>query len=180
MEIAARPEERLGERTLNAIEDEIAELAANIHAATCRLLQLIYTFDANCGWRGWLSCGQWLSWRTDYSLEAAREKVRVARALPGLPKITAAFEKGEISYSEVRAMTRVASRETEEFFLQMCQRTLTLVGLLHADTIDRRTLPRSSPRGRSSCFASPIAGWSLGSKRSPSGSVPRHWRFCST
>jgi hypothetical protein len=108
-----------GERTMQALEAEIAELAAHIHAATCRLLQLIHEFDRNRGWEGWKTCAQWLSWRTGIGLDAAREKLRVARALPALPKITAAFEKGELSYSKVRALTRIATEENEEFLLSI-------------------------------------------------------------
>ena len=80
METTSTREEPLGERTIQALEEEIAELAAHIHAATCRLLLLIYEFDRNCGWQGWKSCAQWLSWRTGFGLESAREKVRGERA----------------------------------------------------------------------------------------------------
>jgi hypothetical protein len=52
-------------------------------------------------------------------LGAAREKVRVAHALPALPKIAAAMARGELSYSKVRALTRVAEEATEDYFLMM-------------------------------------------------------------
>jgi len=39
----------------------------------------------------------------------AREKVRTARALADLPRVDEAFSKGEISYTKVRALTRVAT-----------------------------------------------------------------------
>jgi hypothetical protein len=41
----------------------------------------------------------------------------VARALPELPKISASFSEGKISYSKVRAMTRVATPINEEYLL---------------------------------------------------------------
>jgi hypothetical protein len=50
---------------------------------------------------------------------AAREKVRVAHALPNLPKIAAAMACGQLSYSKVRALTRVASAATEDDFLSI-------------------------------------------------------------
>ena len=50
-----------------------------------------------------------------------REKVRVARALGDLPLIDAAFSGGEISYSKVRAMTRVATPENESFLMQIAE-----------------------------------------------------------
>ena len=106
-------------RQLDALADEIAELAAHIHAATYRLLRLVAEFDEASGWQGWTSCAHWLSWRTGIGLEASREKVRVARALPALPAVSAAFERGEISYSKVRAITRVATAVTEKLLLQI-------------------------------------------------------------
>jgi len=102
-----------------AIGDRIAELAAHIHAATYRLLVLLRDFEERGGWHGWVSCAQWLSWRTGIGLEAAREKVRVARVLPDLPRISEAFERGELSYSKVRAMTRIATPDTEEALLTL-------------------------------------------------------------
>ncbi|MGH2571424.1 MAG: DUF222 domain-containing protein [bacterium] len=104
---------------IRAAGDRIAELAAHIHAATYRLLVLLREFDADYKWVGFKSCAQFLSWRTGIGLEAAREKVRVANALPGLPKIAAGFEKGALSYSKVRAITRIADSRNEEFLLQI-------------------------------------------------------------
>ena len=52
---------------------------------------------------------------------AAREKVRVPHALPELPLITAAFREGRVSYSKVRAMTRVATRKNEDFLISIAQ-----------------------------------------------------------
>jgi len=94
---------------------QITELAAHIHAATYQLLGLIREFDAAAGWEGFgmMSCAHWLNWRCGLSLGAAREKVRVAHALPALPQISTAFEQGMLSYSKVRAMTRVATPENE-------------------------------------------------------------------
>ena len=102
--------------------DEIAELSAHIEIAMARLLDLIREFDALAGWaNGFKSCAHWLSWRVGLDLGAAYERVRVARALPRLPLITAAFTRGEVSYSKVRAMTRVATPETEERLLKFAR-----------------------------------------------------------
>jgi hypothetical protein len=89
--------------------DEIAELSAHLDAATARLLELIREFDARGGWsNGFRSCAQWLAWRVGMDLGAARERVRVARALGSLPRFAAALACGELSYAKVRALTRVA------------------------------------------------------------------------
>src|SRR3989454_3523841 len=99
---------------LDQLGDEIAELSAHLDAATARLLELIRAFDARGGWNtGFCSCAAWLSWRVGLDLGAARERVRVARALGTLPLLADALARGELSYSKVRALTRVATPETE-------------------------------------------------------------------
>ena len=100
---------------LERLGDEIAELAAHLDAATARLLDLIREFDARGGWgNGFASCAAWLTWRVGLDPGAARERVRVARALDLLPRLKDALTRGELSYSKVRALTRVATPETEE------------------------------------------------------------------
>ncbi len=102
---------------LDRLGDEIAELSAHLDAATARLLDLIREFDAREGWNtGFRSCAAWLSWR-GLDLGAARERVRVARALGTLPRLAQALARGELSYAKVRALTRVATPETEERLL---------------------------------------------------------------
>ncbi|MDE2794631.1 MAG: DUF222 domain-containing protein [Gemmatimonadota bacterium] len=93
--------------------DQIAALCAHIDAATYRLLTLLRIYDEEGRWQGCRSCAHWLSWRTGISLGPAREKVRVAHRLPSLPLISAALAKGEISYSKVRALTRIATGDNE-------------------------------------------------------------------
>jgi len=103
--------------------DEIAELAAHLDAATHRLLTLIRRFDEAGGWadQGALTCAHWLSWRIGLDLGAAREHVRVARALADLPLVDEALRQGQVSYSKVRALTRVATPGTEATLLEMAQ-----------------------------------------------------------
>jgi hypothetical protein len=103
---------------LDRLGDEIAELSAHLDAATARLLDRIREFDARGGWNtGFKSCATWLTWRVGLEAGAAREWVRVARALGTLPRLAQALARGEISYSKVRAVTRVATPETEERLL---------------------------------------------------------------
>src|SRR5438445_936017 len=104
--------------TLDRLGDEIAELSAHLDAATAHLLDLIREFDARGGWNtGFLACAAWLSWRVRLDRGAARERVRVARALGTLPRLARALAPGELSYSKVRALTRVATPNTEERLL---------------------------------------------------------------
>jgi hypothetical protein len=107
---------------LEQLGDSIAELAAHLHAATYRLLVMLAEFDRRGGWGGgFRSCAHWLSWRTRINLGAAREKVRVARALERLPQLSDALRRGELSYAIVRAVTRVASPENEEKLLELAR-----------------------------------------------------------
>ena len=99
---------------LDRLGDQIAELSAHLEAATARLLALIREFDARGGWcTGFRSCADWLCYRIGLDLGTAREKVRVARALATLPLLAEALARGELSYAKVRALTRVATPETE-------------------------------------------------------------------
>jgi len=103
---------------LKRLGDEIAELSAHLDAATARLLSLVREFDDRGGWNiGFRSCAAWLAWRVGMDLGAARERVRVARALATLPRVADALAGGELSYAKVRALTRVATQETEERLL---------------------------------------------------------------
>ena len=104
--------ERMGE--------EIAALAARIDAATYELLVLIRKFDEDEGWScGFLSCAHWLTWRIGLAPGAARERVRVARALGDLPLMSEAMRRGELSYSKVRALTRIATPDTEQSLVDL-------------------------------------------------------------
>lgn len=99
---------------VDRLGDRIAELSAHLEVATARLLTLIREFDARHGWNtGFRSCAEWLAWRTNLELGAARERVRVARALGTLPLLSEALGRGDLSYAKVRALTRIATPETE-------------------------------------------------------------------
>jgi hypothetical protein len=111
------PEGFARQHRAEVLEARIATLASHLHAATYRLIAMLRVFDELGGWNGWPSAAHWLSWRCGYSLGTAREKFRVARALPGLPLIRAAFKKGELSFAQVRAVTRIATPENEPTML---------------------------------------------------------------
>jgi Domain of unknown function (DUF222)/HNH endonuclease len=114
-ELAAMPLERL--------EREITELAAHINAATCHWLLLVGEFDRREGWAAWgcRSCVHWLSYRCGLSPSAAREQVRVARRLEALPATRASFGAGELCFSQVRALTRIATEETERDLIMVAR-----------------------------------------------------------
>ena len=97
------------------LEAEITQLAGHLAAAECRWMLLIAEFDRRAGYESWgcRTCSHWLSWHCGLDMRAAREHVRVARALETLPLITQEFAAGKLSYSKVRALTRVATPENE-------------------------------------------------------------------
>lgn len=105
------------------VERELCELAAHINAATCQWLTLAAEFDRRGAHEafGFVSCASWLAWRCSLTPRAAREQLRVARALEELPLITASFRTGRLSYSKVRALTRVAEPAIEEELLELAE-----------------------------------------------------------
>jgi hypothetical protein len=107
--------------------DRIAVLTAQISAATHQLLVLIAEFDQLRGWEagGHRSCGHWLAFRTQVDLGTAREKVRAARALETLPQTSAAMARGELTFSQVRALTRVAEPANEADLLELARGATT-------------------------------------------------------
>lgn len=136
------------ERSLSELAREITGGAVRLAAATAAWLRLIAEFDRREGWHaiGVLSCAHWLAWQCGMSPGTAREHVRVARALTALPRITAAFADGRLSYSKVRALTRIAEPDTEESLLEFAlaatasQTERMARHWRRADTVDSETV----------------------------------------
>jgi hypothetical protein len=106
-------------RSVDALDAAILRLVRQMNADSYRMLALVREFDDRFGWKKWTfkNCAEWLAWRSSISLSAAREKVRTAHALRSLPAISAAFAEGRLSYSKVRALTRVANVYDEDLLL---------------------------------------------------------------
>jgi hypothetical protein len=138
------------------LADEIARMAAQLDAATHRLLGCIRRFDDSGEWdrQGLVSCAHWLSWRIGLDLGTAREKVRVARALGALPRIDDALRRGVLSYAKVRAVTRVATPDNEERLLEIalgttggqlervCRRFRRALAIVDGERADERRFVR--------------------------------------
>ncbi|MCU1588158.1 MAG: endonuclease, partial [Frankiales bacterium] len=110
---------------LEDVERNLLLWAGRVAAGEAELLRLIGEWDAREGWAaaGSLSCAQWLSWRLGLGANASRERVRVARALRQLPQTTKAMAAGQLSFSQARALTRVASGEDESTWLDLARAT---------------------------------------------------------
>jgi hypothetical protein len=106
-------------RATRELENEIIQLAGHLNAANYRFLALLAEFDRRKGWScgATRDCAHWLNWKCGINLGAAREKLRTAHALEKLPLTSAAMERGELSYSNVRAITRAATPENEHYFV---------------------------------------------------------------
>lgn len=100
---------------LEQLESRLVASFRDATQAEHRFLVLLREFDLRQGWResGNNDCAEWLNWRCGISRTTAQEKVRVARTLWLLPQIDEAFRRGDLSYSKVRALTRVATDGTE-------------------------------------------------------------------
>jgi hypothetical protein len=105
------------------VANEITELCAYLFAAEYQLLVKIREFDENGYWGGpgLSSCAHWLNFNCGMGMNAARERVRVARALPQLRNISSAFAAGTLSYSKARTMSRIAAPENEHFLLNIAR-----------------------------------------------------------
>jgi hypothetical protein len=121
--------------TLTSLSDEqlaedICTWAGRVAAGEAELLRWIAEFDRREAWAGvgLLSCAHWLTWRIGLSPGAARERVRIARALDGLPVLAQAFRSGRLSYSQVRALTKVATPEDQQRWVELA-RTATAAQL---------------------------------------------------
>ncbi|CAN0425856.1 unnamed protein product, partial [Phaeothamnion confervicola] len=106
---------------LEQLEAVICSGGASLAAAECRWLLAVAEFDRREGWESWglVGTAAWLSWKVGLDIRAAREKVRVGRALARFPKIAAAMGEGRLSYSKVRAITRIADPDTEDDLVEL-------------------------------------------------------------
>ena len=151
-------------RHLDFIPDDPAELrravtdmAGHINHADWRFIKLIAEMDRTRGWdeRGYCNLGNWLDHRCGLGPCAARERIRIGRVLARLPRIDAAFRDGILSYSKVRAITRVATRDNEAMLLAIAGRSSAaqLESLVRTheriDTGDRERICSEQRRGLS-------------------------------
>jgi hypothetical protein len=112
-----------------------AVIALGHHWATAqrRLVRLVVELDASREWAadGSPTCAHWVADAIDVEVCTAREWLRVGRAVAVLPTIDGAFESGRLSYSKVRALTRVATPENDAELSELALR-VSAARLSHA------------------------------------------------
>lgn len=130
---------------LDDLDRELRAVAAHVAAGTCRFLVLLAEFERRDGPARWecATTAKWLSWRCGIGPTAAREQVRVARRLAEMPLVTAAFAEGRISYSKVRAISRVCTPEAEQDLLDLADAS-TAEQLEQMCAALRRTVDRAA------------------------------------
>jgi hypothetical protein len=104
-----------------ALAREFCDLSAHTHAANARLAELAAELDTAGAWagEGMRSCSQWISINAGHGLHTAETLVRVGRALVNLPRINAAFGRGELSLDKARQLCGVAMPADEGIWLDL-------------------------------------------------------------
>ena len=116
---AANPITSITRRSLDQLEEDIISLSAHINAQEYEFLVLVREFDLRQGWKAYHfnHCAEWMNMKCGIAPSTAREKLRVANALFDLPLTSRAFQKGDLSYSKARSLTRILTPHNEEHHL---------------------------------------------------------------
>ena len=124
------------------LEEGICGFAARLAAATCVFVLAVAEYDRRRAWETWecRSMAHWLSWKCAMGPVAAREHVRVGAALGELELIRERFSTGALSYSQVRAITRVATVDTQDDLVHLA-RAMTAAQLETVVRAYRRARP---------------------------------------
>ena len=108
-----------GEREWQRIDRELRALARRRSALDADEIQLLACAMRIEIWRqlGMASLHEYLEHVLGYSPRQATERMRVATALEDLPELADALANSELHFSAVRELTRVATRETEQAWI---------------------------------------------------------------
>jgi len=129
------------------VETALLGIAGHIAAAQCRFLQFPAEFDARKLWAvcdGVTSCAHRVSWKIGMNIRTANEHLRTARTLRNLPLITQAFAADELTYSTVRAISRVISDDTSTLERIAARRADALMALVTGHTGDGKVVERGN------------------------------------
>jgi hypothetical protein len=110
-------------RTVEQLATDLVRLATHLNVHEFKWLVLLAAYDARRGWEssGCRSCVDWIVANVGMGRRGARDRLRVARALTHLPVVCRSMAQGSLSFSKVRALTRVAKPETEAGLVELAQ-----------------------------------------------------------
>ena len=96
--------------SVDELGKRIVDVSGRITAGTCRWLLLVADFDAREGHLsfGLASTAQWLGHACGIAHRTAVDHVRVARSLRQFPRLAEEMGAGRLSFSQVRAISRLA------------------------------------------------------------------------
>ncbi len=106
-------------RSLDQLETDIISLSSHINSMEYEFLVLLREYDLRQGWKAYHfnNCAEWLNMKCGIATSTAREKIRVANALFDLPAMATSFQKGDLSFSKAKSLTRIATPLNEEHLL---------------------------------------------------------------
>lgn len=142
------PDPQLSPLTDGELERRFVSQTVALNAATAQWFVLLAEIVIRGLWadQGARTPAQWLSWRIGLAPSTAREQLRVAIRLRELPAVMERFATGRLSYSKVRAITRIAVPELQQLLLDWAE---------HATGADLDRIARGVTRARRSASADP-------------------------
>jgi hypothetical protein len=138
---ALGPDPQLSGLEDDELERRFVSSTCALNAATAAWFVLLAEVVVRGLWadQGARTPAQWLSWRVGLAPSTAREQLRVAVRLRELPEVMARFAAGTLSYSKVRAITRIAVPELQQLLLAWAD---------HATGADLERIARGVTRAR--------------------------------
>ena len=118
----------------------LVEHRADLDRGEAEWLDRLAEFDRDGLWAldRHFCCATWLVWRTNMARSTAFEKLRIAHELSRRPIIADEFRRGRLSYSAVRAITRMEGPDPE-----VDQAMVELAQSGHATILDLERVVRS-------------------------------------
>jgi len=110
--------------TRSTLRSEIVDAARRMSSDMCVFISLLVEFDRSGEWAldGEPSCAHWVADRADTEVSTAREWLRIGHALAGVEEVAQRFADGRLSYSKVRAVTRLADAENQHELCEIAER----------------------------------------------------------
>jgi hypothetical protein len=127
----------------------VSELGRRLAGAQQALIEAVAALDDSGEWAadGAITCAHWIADHLDVESCTAREWLRIGRCLRALPLTAAAFADRRLSYSKIRALTRVATPENEAALIDIANAVpAARCCAALAAYLDRETPPEDTAR----------------------------------